>query len=289
VLNLILDYLLIFGKGGFPAMGIEGAAIATFVATVVNAVILFGVFITAKQREEYATMPNIVIDRDLMGRLLRFGTPAGFQFFIEVGAWGLLILFLGRLGEASLMAVNISISIESFAFMPAVGLATAASILVGQARGNKNFAAVTLVLNRSIRLIVIYEAAIMILFLGFPSLFVAIFSSNTHSTVFQEAKDLAVPILRLTGLWLAVDAVRILLSHVLKTLGETVYLMTINVIGAVFLVVGSVAIALLVPKPLPWIWVFIIAWVVGLWLALTLRFRSGKWRSIQVIEETASH
>ncbi len=286
VINAVLDYFFIFGAGPIPAMGIQGAAIATFIASVVNVGILFAIFLSGRQRRDFDTVHHIGLDRNIMGRLLRFGTPAGFQFFIEVGGWGLLFLFLARLGEASLMAVNISISIESFAFMGAVGLATASGILVGQARGANNFPAIHLVMKRSIRILLFYEAVIMVVFLGFPEALVSIFSSGENSASFEKAKELAVPILRLTGVWLAVDAVRILLSGVLKTLGDTFFLMVVNVAGAVFLIAGAVAIGLKVPNPLVWIWCFIIAWVVILWAILYVRFRSGEWKKFEVIENS---
>jgi MATE family multidrug resistance protein len=285
VLNIALDWVFIFGHFGFPAMGIAGAGIATTLATALNFAILAAVFLGKRQRVEHETWSRRGFDPGLFRRLIRFGTPAGFQFFLDMAGWGVMTLFLGRLGETALMAVNISITFESLAFMIAVGVATAASILAGQARGAGKNRAVGVIIRRSVTLLVFYEVFIMVLFLGFPHLLVSFFVGGSDPAVYDAVREQAVPILRITGVWIAVDAVRILFASVLRVLGDTVFLMTAYGVGSVVIISATASLVLWAPNPLFWVWVTILAWVAGMWTVMWARFRSGHWKKIKLIGE----
>jgi len=283
LLNIALDWVFIFGHLGFPAMGIAGAGLATTLATVLNFAILAFVFLGKRQRREHETWSQRGFDPDLFRRLVRFGAPAGFQFFLDMSGWGVMTLFLGRLGETALMAVNISITFESLAFMTAVGVATAASVLAGQARGAGKNRAIGVILRRSVTILLAYEVFIMVLFLGFPHLLVSFFVGSGDPAVYDAVREKAIPILRITGVWIAVDSVRILFASVLRVLGDTVFLMVAYGLGSVVIISATASLVFLAPNPLLWVWVTILCWVAGMWTVMWARFHSGKWKKIQVI------
>ena len=98
-MNIVLDYVMIFGRRGFPEMGIEGAALATVIASafaVAVYVLLLGR--RGTRRDVTGRCAGWRFDRALFGRLMRFGLPSGVQFFLDMAGFTFFLLFLGRLG-----------------------------------------------------------------------------------------------------------------------------------------------------------------------------------------------
>lgn len=122
VVNVVLDWMLIFGRLGLPELGIRGAAIATVVAGFVPPLIL-GVWYWRPQTDAlYHTRSTWRLQGSLCWRLLRFGTPAGVQLFLDVSSFSVFVLMTGRLGPVALAVSNIALSINTLAFMPLIGI-----------------------------------------------------------------------------------------------------------------------------------------------------------------------
>jgi MATE family multidrug resistance protein len=127
--NALLDWLLIFGNGGCPALGIQGAAIGTVAATALPPLVLGWMF--ARSARSQITGP----DRTLIGRLCRYGFAEGLRLFSDVGIWTVFAFVLGRLGTEALTANNLVIRITSLVWLPLYGLGRATGQLVGVAVG----------------------------------------------------------------------------------------------------------------------------------------------------------
>lgn len=133
VVNLVLDWLLIFGHLGFPEMGLAGAAVATAVSFTIGGVAF--VWLLRRGRRPVRLVPRALALRDTSRRLLRVGAPAGLeQLLLSLGFTAYLILIL-RFGADALAAHQIGLRVQSFAFMPGFGFAAAAAALVGQGLG----------------------------------------------------------------------------------------------------------------------------------------------------------
>ena len=124
-LNIGLDYVWIFGYWGFPEWGIRGAAWATAAAEVFGCLVFFGLMLRKKFRDRYHTLSAWRFDWALFKRLLKFGAPNGFQFMVEISAFTLFILFVGRLGRIELAAANVTFNINTLAFVPMLGVGIA--------------------------------------------------------------------------------------------------------------------------------------------------------------------
>ncbi|RPI79060.1 MAG: MATE family efflux transporter, partial [Desulfobacteraceae bacterium] len=135
LVNIPLNYCLIYGKGPFPELGIQGSALSTVIASAVIVAIYIILIFTPSNCARFGTWAQRAFDKELFNRLMRFGLPSGVQFFLEIFGFTFFIQILGRLGGLELAASNIVLSIESLAFLPMVGFHIGNATLVGQAIG----------------------------------------------------------------------------------------------------------------------------------------------------------
>jgi multidrug resistance protein, MATE family len=140
VCNVTLNAILIYGKLGFPAYGITGAAMATGISRVLMCIILWGIILTDSQtRTLYKEYTNLVkIHKDYVGQILRIGIPSGFMLFFEIAAFSAGQIMSGWLGESSLASFQVAINLASITFMMVSGVAAAGTIMTGYAFGKKN-------------------------------------------------------------------------------------------------------------------------------------------------------
>ncbi|MGD9636300.1 MAG: MATE family efflux transporter, partial [Pirellulales bacterium] len=118
LLNLVLDYLWIFGYAGFPAWGVAGAAWATTLSLWVKAVVYVLLPLQRAHRAEYDTLGGLRFDWELVRRMLYFGGPSGLQMVLDVVGFTVFVLLIGRLGAVPRDATTMAFSVSSMAFMP---------------------------------------------------------------------------------------------------------------------------------------------------------------------------
>ena len=176
--NVVLNYALIFGHWGFPAMGIAGAAIATVAASALTWAILLFHYFRARFRDEFGTLKNWRIEWSLMKPLLRFGVPAALQTLQDVGAFAFFVVLLGRLAPADMAASNIAFSINNLAFMPLLGMGAAATIVVGQYKGAGDTATATRAGLSALKIAWVYMGVMALSFLLFPEAYFALFTGD---------------------------------------------------------------------------------------------------------------
>jgi len=134
VLNVPLNYWLVFGGLGVPALGPEGAAYATILAQGVGVAILIAVFLHPHFRHDYQTgWPQGGVGS--LRTLLGVGLPIGAHWVLEMVGWTIFTLVVARFGAAPMAAHSIVLQVIHLSFMPGVGLSVAATTLVGQAMG----------------------------------------------------------------------------------------------------------------------------------------------------------
>jgi MATE family multidrug resistance protein len=140
VLNIILNYLLIYGKFGFPELGLLGAGIATLIARTAMAIVMMAYVLTNKRFKPYLSGLGIKnLDFKIIKDLLRIGVPAGFQFVFEVGAFSMAAIMMGWISASTQAAHQIAINMASISYMTVSGLGAAAAIRVGNQLGKKNY------------------------------------------------------------------------------------------------------------------------------------------------------
>ncbi|WP_343485775.1 MATE family efflux transporter [Allomuricauda sp. d1] len=140
VLNIIINYLLIFGALGFPKMGIVGAAIGTLVSRVVMLGFLYFLLRYNKKYQGFVTGFNFrTIETNMLKKQINLGFPSSMQVFFEVAIFTAAIWLSGILGKNPQAANQIALNLSSMTYMVGVGLGVAAMVRVGNQKGLQNF------------------------------------------------------------------------------------------------------------------------------------------------------
>jgi len=140
VTNVILNYLLIFGKFGFPQLGVVGAACGTLISRFIMLGYLWFLLKNKEKSKAYVTHIRLfVLDKLMLRKLLNLGAPSAMQMFFEVVIFTAAIWLSGLLGKNPQAANQIALNLSSMTFMIATGLSAAAMIRVGNQKGLKNY------------------------------------------------------------------------------------------------------------------------------------------------------
>ena len=280
VLNVVLCWVLIYGHCGCPALGVIGSAIAASVATTIAFVVLLVLFIagvgcTAQTTEGFTL--------EEMGRVLRFGVPAGFNWFIEFAAFSFFVnVVLPGLGTSSVAALMSVIQLNSVAFMPAFGLASAGAIFVGQAIGAQAKDDVAPTVWLTMKTAAVWLGFVGVVYVCFPRFFMAAFIG--HDDLDTEAFiAIGRRMLFISCAWQLFDAAAMVLGEALRAAGDTLYCFLARTVVAWFVFVPGAWVSVRVyggadVSAMLWL----CAYLGLLALVLALRFRSGRWRHIQM-------
>ena len=140
LINVGLNYILIYGKLGFEPMGLNGAGWASFIARIILAIWIFVYIYYNKRFREYRAGFSLSgFKKKLTKKILSIGVPAGMQYIFEVGAFGFAVIMIGWIGTKALAAHQIAINLAAISYMAASGLSAAATIRVGNQLGKKDF------------------------------------------------------------------------------------------------------------------------------------------------------
>jgi MATE family multidrug resistance protein len=284
-LNLVLDYALIFGNWGLPEMGIRGAGYATVIASIFS--VAFFMFLISRKgyNKSYNTLAGWRLEKGLFRRLLYFGFPSGIQFFLDISGFTVFILIIGRLGMGSLAASNIAFNISTLAFMPMIGCGIAISVLVGQYLGKELPHLAQKSVYSGFHIAFIYMAGIAILYLFVPAMFIRPFSALADPDSFKEIYGLSVILLRFVAIYSVFDAMNIVFSSAIKGAGDTRFVMYTLAVMTLFMMILPTYFAVIVlGYGLMICWLFASVYIMCLGLLFFLRFRSGKWKGMRVIE-----
>lgn len=277
LINIVFDYLLIFGKLGFPALGVRGAAIATVFANFVAALSLLLIFLSRRYHDHFFSRQTIGLKWSEMKRLLRVGSPIGVQYFLDMGSFLVFAAMIGRMGDQQLAAHNIALRLLSLSFMPCFGISIAATSLVGQYLGRKDPQRALLSGYTAIKLGLLYSFSVAVLFLFFRHQLIAVFDDSAQVLRYGTS------ILLLAAAFQLFDAVGITSSGGLRGAGDTRWTMVVGV---------SYAWLLFVPLALGFGYALGMG-VVGAWIGATIyiiifgltlfwRFWSKKWMAIKI-------
>jgi len=284
--NIILDYIMIFGYFGVPRMGITGAAIATVIAAFYSAIIFIFLTFRPAFQHKFQMLKGWRFDWKLMKRLMRFGVPSGMQFMLDLLGFSIFLLLVGRLGTEVLAATNIAFNINMIAFMPMIGLGIAVSILVGQNIGQETPEGATKVTWSAFQMTSLYMGFVAFLYVAVPELFILPFSTQADAASFQIIHKLVIKLLIFVAIYSLFDAMNIIFAGAIKGAGDTRFVMIMAVVLSwILMVIPTYISCIIYGKNIFWAWTFASLYISVLGLGFYFRFRSGKWKSMKVIED----
>ena len=284
--NVAVNYVLILGRLGFPSLGIRGAAIGTIVGSVCGLlVVIAGYYLYHRGNAKYAIGRSFHFDSLVMKKLLRFGYPGGLEFFLNLLAFDLLVLLFHSYGTEVAASVTIAFNWDLVSFIPIIGVNIGVTSLAGRFMGAGEPDQVDRTTLSGLKIAGLYSILMLFLFVVIPEPLVLIFVANPESS--QELIELAVFMLRMVALYVMADSVALVYSGALRGSGDTFWTMVISVcFHWLFVVEAVVMVAVLRLEPRI-AWAVFVLTIPAIATAFYLRYRSGRWREVKVLETDA--
>ncbi len=287
--NIPLDYALINGVWVFPELGITGAAIATL-ASWGFITLLFSLLTFTRLNQKKYFLHNLAFDSNIFTRLMRFGGPAALQISIDIFAFTFFVFMVGRIGKNELIVSNIVISINSLAFMPAIGFSYGISTLVGQALGRGRPEEAIDATWSAIHILMAYTFAIDSLFVFAPNQVLSLFiSSGGTMGDYVSVMDTGRNLLQIVAGYVFMDALYMSFSGLLKGAGDTNFIMWSVAIVSLFAMIFPVYIGIEVfDKGIYYAWLCVLLLVAALFIVSFHRYHQKKWQNMLVVEVGAA-
>lgn len=215
ITNVLFDYVLIFGKFGFPELGIAGAAIASVIAEATTLGYLFLHTLIFTDIKKYGIFSSLKVDFKTLKQILSISIFIMFQFLISISTWFLFFIFIERMGERPLAITNIGRSMYILLMIPASALSTTAGTLVSNLIGAGQKDEVMKTVNKIIRIALIFVAPLMILTFIFPGLFAHIYTDDLSLVV------ASIPVIRTVSIAIAFFAMANVVINAVSGTGST--------------------------------------------------------------------
>lgn len=284
ILNIVLDYVWIFGYCGFPESGIAGAAWATAVSQWARAAAYWLLAEFSRHRHKYGWAAGRRLDLALMRRLWRYGFPNGVQFLVETAAFTVFILLIGWLGQEAVAASTLAFNVNCLAFVPVLGVGTAVSTMVGQQQGRNRPDLAARATWTAFWMASVYTAVFAALYILTPNVFLWAYAAGVKPEEFEGLRELVVMLLRFVAAYSMFDATNIIFSGAIKGAGDTRFiLLTTLIMSPVPVLVAWLGVQLM-DWGLIWCWVALTGWICSLGSIYLTRFLLGHWRRMHVIE-----
>jgi len=272
VLNVILNYLLIFGHYGFPELGIVGAAVGTVIVNFLEFIVY--VILYVKHKTPY--IPGWHYSKILLSRALKVGIPASIERALTFGSFMLFTVVIAHYGTSILAGYQIGLRVEGLAFMPGIGFTIAAMALMGQGLGAKKPEQA----KEDVLLVLKYTSGFMFILSFFmifmPEKIVWFFTNDT-----QTIKEASL-YLRIVGISQIPLAFNFVLSGALRGAGDSKWTMKINLMSLWFIRIIPAFLLSWYFHNIIFVYIAMISdtFVKAFWL--WKRFNSNHWQKIKV-------
>ncbi|MBS7272915.1 MATE family efflux transporter [Fibrobacter sp.] len=284
LVNVACNFVLIYGMGPIPALGVAGAAYGTLIGNLVSTVILFAKFFGKSCHRRFRTRYAFAFSWPLTQELLKKGIPSGVEMFLNMSAFQLLILMFHALGPESATASSVMFNWDMVAYVPLMGLEVASTSLVGRYVGAKDGAAASRSTYSGLKLGWGYSLLMGIFFIFLPGMLTDIFKPDVAEAsaeaiaIFESARPMSIFMLRIATFYIFVEVLLVIYAGALRGAGDTLWVMFACAIMN-WCVAGSlylVAYVFCLPAHLAWIAVVAVYSTAP--VLFWLRWKNGKWR-----------
>lgn len=277
IINIVLDYVLIFGIFNFEGLGILGAGIATTVSRVVGVVLLLKKINSNNTKIHIDIFSKWIINKEILKSIIKIGVPAALEKLImrfgQLVYGGMII----KIGTESYAAHNIAGTIETFSYLPGMGFGVAAATLVGQNLGAKKTDEAHKVGLISYFLSTVFMVIMGVAFYIFAPFLAGLFSEDL------EVIDLVVKVLRIIALVQPFLCITLVITSALQGAGDTKFPMYSTFIGIWGVrVLGIYLLGIKLNMGLVGVWLAVSLDIIVRGIILMIRFMKGKWKEIKI-------
>lgn len=284
VVNIGVNYVLIFGKLGFKAYGIRGAAYGTIIGNIVGVLLLAFLYFSKKIVKEFDIKKSLKFDKSIMKLLLKYGTPQGVEMLLAMAAFSCLPTLFQSEGEVVATAATIMFNWDGISFVPLLGIEVAVTSLVGRYVGAKDFKSAIRATKSGLLIGLMYSFIILCLYLTIPDILVNLFRPNGDCTVFNKASVIAIEMLQIAVIYVLADAGTVCFSGALRGAGDTVWTMVYGILVE-WMTVVVLWLSLKVFHFSPTIsWVATVLCFIASTVIFFIRFKQGKWKEINLLD-----
>jgi MATE family multidrug resistance protein len=280
-------YVLISGRLGFPALGIAGAGWATVAGTSASALLAVALLLHPDYRKEYGNGTGWGFERALFLRLLRFGFPNGIGVALDVLAFTVFTLLVGRLGKADLAATSIVFTLNLLAFLPMLGIAQAVEVLVGQRLGEDRPAEAERSTWTGLVLALAFTGGVAVLYVLLPETLALPFRGGDPAN-WARVQERIPLLLRFVAVYCIFDSLNLVFAFALRGAGDTRFVTCAGLVLSWLVMVVPASLCVRYGLGLYAAWAFASVYIILLALTFLARFRQGHWRKMRVIETPAA-
>ncbi len=272
ILNITFDYLFIFGHYGFPALGFNGAAVASVISEIFYCLTMIGIFVYYKIYRDYPVLKFLRFDVQHSLQSLKVAAPLIVQFMFSIGGWLVFFIFIEHLGAQSLAASQMLRSIFGIVSVGTWALATTCNTMVSNLIGQGNSRQVMRLVLKISWLSFVYCAVLCVLLLLFSREFLSLYSNNA------DLIEFTIPSLRVIVIATLIMSVSTVAFNAVVGTGNTIVnlSMEIGCVGA-YLIYCYYFIYLR-QSPLYVCWGSEFVYWITLLVASGIYLKSGKWR-----------
>ena len=284
IVNIVCNFVLIFGTGPIPALGVAGAAYGTLIVNAVSTIILFVKFFSKSCNERFNTRKSFAFSWPLTRELLQKGIPSGVEMFLNMSAFQTLILMFHALGPEAATASSVMFNWDMVAYVPLMGLEIASTSLVGRYVGAKDGAAASRSTYSGLKLGWGYSLLMGVFFIFLPGVLTDIFrpdvaeASAEAIAIFDAARPMSMFMLRFATIYIFVEVLLVIYAGALRGAGDTLWVMFAGAIMNWFVAVALYVSAYVFHLPAHHAWIAVVAVYGTAPVIFWWRWKSGKWR-----------
>jgi len=272
LLNIIFNYILVYGTFGFPRMGVAGSGLGSTLATVFDASFYFIIILLPFYRKKFQNFKFFKINKEIIKGIYKISLPVSFQnIFILIGFLSFVSItgIIGTLEQAATQAI---ISTLFISFLPCFGFGIAVQTLVGNNLGAKKFLLAKIYGFETAKVATIYTIALGFIFIFIPQYVLLIITND------QTIINTAVPSLRIAGFAQIFYGVGVVLANSLQAGGRSFYVMKSEVITNLIIFVPlAYFLGVYLQLGLTWAWMALPVYIVLYSLVIYLKFNSADW------------
>lgn len=284
LVNVPLNYVLVFGKCGFPELGIIGAAVGSILSALISVFILLMAYLREPLRREFHFKTSLRFDRIVMQKLIRYGYPSGLELLLNMLAFTMTIAIFQSVSPAVATAITIVINWDIVSFVPLIGVEVGVTSLVGRFMGARKPETAHQTAMSGIKFGLCYSFIIFLFFMFVPNYLVQIFQPQETNQVFLDATPIAVHMLRMACLYVLIQVVMVTLAGALRGAGDTFWAMLLTV-GMHWTLLPVLYVMLHIfgqPAEIAWLSLIVVFFV---FIALIIRrYAKGNWKKLHLID-----